>query len=132
MTTKEQSLERLIERVKAATEYDAELEAAIWLAVVPGASRRNVMANFAGEDPIWEYHDPERNTCARFIPSIMRSFDAALALVERCLPGRAVAMGLSTNPSPYCGIAPSTLEHAPTLPLAILAALLTALKDASE
>lgn len=145
MTTKEQSLERLIERVKVATEYDAELEAAIWLAVVPGASRRNVMANFAGEDSIWEYHDPERNTYARFIPSIMRSTDAALALVERLCPDLVIVFTRIGDGSGMLQIteawrsesggrvvdAMSPLDPMPG-PLAILAALLQALKETSN
>jgi len=125
-------LAELLERVKAATGPDSELADAVWLAVVPGAQRVNKMAQWPEEKPIWEYFDPERNTYSRFIPNILGSIDAALALTERILPGH--QWMLDKQPDHFdCviwdGVTPKAKanETAPTLPLSILAALLSAL-----
>lgn len=133
-------LSELLERLNTATGPDDELEAAVWLAVIPGASRRNVMAEWPTELPIWEYYDPERNTFARFIPAIMSSVDAALSLVDRCgFPLRqwnytmAAAYGsfsIIPNDGESTGIHDKRCGHAhgaATIPIAILSALLAAL-----
>ena len=129
MTTKEQSLEGLIERVRAATGPDRELSRDIWQALDTPEWKA---AYLRAQEPCGCPHDQAVEYAARYLFDLTASIDAALDLVERLLPGRSVVVGLSSNPSPYCGIAPSTLENAPTAPLAILTALLTALKDASE
>jgi len=124
-------LAELLERVKAATGPDEALGEDIWVAVVPGATRRNIMAEWPGERPIWEFSDPERNTIARFTPRITMSIDAALALTERVLPGWTWMMENSTEKSFVLwkpkAIRATVNEFAVTLPLAILAALLSAL-----
>jgi len=130
-------LTELLERVKAATGPDSELADAVWLAVIPGAQRVNKMAQWPEENPIWEYFDPARNTYSRFIPNILGSIDAALALTERMLPA-ANCKGIEYDPSNgWCAYL--SLNHVATghwykeaysassAPLAILAALLSAL-----
>lgn len=79
----------LIERLEKATGPDRELDEAIWLAAIPGATRKNLMEEFPAEKPLWEYYDPEQRAYFRagLIPAYTASTDAAVALVERCLPG---------------------------------------------
>ena len=78
------------------------------------------------------------------IPVFTGSIDAALALVERCLPGSGyvIGMGRETPDDPlgacaiYSGLSGDSRElaeeEAPTLPLAILLALLTALQSLKD
>ncbi|MGQ3213818.1 MAG: hypothetical protein ACT6U0_18750 [Shinella sp.] len=82
-------LTSLIERLEKAEAPDRELDEEIWLAAIPGASRKNLLADHPDEKPLWEYHDIERNTCFRggIIPSYTSSIDAAVSLAERVLPG---------------------------------------------
>ncbi|WP_421591151.1 hypothetical protein [Shinella sp. M27] len=82
-------LSALIEKLEKAEGPDRELDEAIWLAVIPGASRKNLLADHPDEKPLWEYHDVERNLCFRggIIPSYTSSIDAAVSLAERVLPG---------------------------------------------
>ena len=124
-------LTELLERVKAATGPDRELDGDVWLAVISGATRRNVMAAWPDEDVIWEYHDPERNTMFRdnMIPRLSASIDAAVAIVERKMPGWV----WQVRKSGYVELHHPThhlkdeIGTAKTPPLSILAALLSAL-----
>jgi hypothetical protein len=127
-------LTELLERVKAATVPDQEMDADLWLAVVPDAMRRNVMAAWPDEQPIWEYSDPDRNLIGRhLVPRLTASIDAALALLERMLPGHDWMLDKGSEIS--CAIWRTrdllavANSIAATPPLAILAALLSALND---
>ncbi len=110
-------MRELLERVEAANGPDRELDAGI----VVGLGLDNTC-------PFW-LHSYDRTTPVRITASV----DAALALVERVLPGHRVA--LFTNgggEGPTCVIMfesdpVKADERAPTLPLAILAAMLKAL-----
>ena len=136
MTTpgKEQSLERLIERVKAATGPDRELDGEIWRACLGAIDHGTTIHNRA------EIYGP--------VPKLTASIDAALALVGRVLPEWVVS-DLSQNSrhagdpwgctlALYFGSTPSKNRSAssgydyPKPSLAILAALLHALKEHSN
>lgn len=130
-------LKALLERVKTATGPDHDLDADLWLAVVPGASRKNLLADWPEEAPLWEYHDAERNVMFRagLVPSLTASIDAALSLVERVMPGW--HFNLTNFPWPVADMITPTADDkewakhfsakGATLALAILSALLTAL-----
>lgn len=146
MTTKEQSLEGLIERVKAATGADARLD--VDLATLSGW-KWNVM-----EGALGYWTDPDGDQ--RGIPNYTASIDAAIALVERVLPnfrwgvsGHSLkdgvyadgphkgkpkyAAGFRAHVTKHSPLRPmSTIADAKTAPLAILAALLHALKETSN
>ena len=79
----------LLTRLRALTGPDSDIDAEIAM-VVLGFTRRNVMEDWPDEDPIYKYYDPhtrregnENVMVNRFTASV----DAALALVERVLPG---------------------------------------------
>ena len=111
-------ISELIERVRAATGPDRELDEAIRF-----------------------YFDPKGSRYYSESSAYTASIDAALALVERCLPGcgYVIGMGRETPDEPlgacaiYSGLSGDSKElaeeEAPTLPLAILLALLTALQS---
>lgn len=136
-------LKALLERVEAATGPDDDLDAEVWLAIVPGASRKNLLADWPDEEPLWEYHDAERNTLFRagLVPSLTASIDAALALVERVLPGAYGSVRFGSAPLGAIIIwderaetaagnvmitSQSATGEAATAPLAIVTALLNA------
>lgn len=131
-------LEELLKRVEIAITLDYELDAEVWLAVVPGASRRNVMQEFPDEPIIWEYSDPERNLIGRsLVPNLTSSIDAAVRLVDRICPVNSLRLwsdpsGCSANltwwPDSLSGgsrVQRSGISEG--LPLAIITALLKAL-----
>lgn len=128
----------LVERVKAATGPDRELDADLWVALVPGASRRNVMDKWPDEEPIWEFIDEQRNTSFRYglLPDMTASIDAALALCERVLPDRFVTIKTKTGGKfHHCELEGEdygrwSADNMPTVPLAILLALLLSLESA--
>lgn len=79
-------LQALLSRLEAAQGADRELDAALWLVFTPGATRRTLHV------PHWKkpYEiDETRDATGRLIvvPAVTASIDAALALVERVLPG---------------------------------------------
>jgi hypothetical protein len=137
-------LQELLERVKNATEHNRELDADIATAL--GFKIEWKMANYIMElRPVIDWPPHGREPCPQFTASI----DAALALVERKLPGWAYAIiheegrgnvayvhnnqsafeGWSTRPNP------NRRWHevrAATPALAILAALLSALSTAHK
>lgn len=138
-TPSKQSLEGLVERVKAATGPDRELDISIGTTIGGWTYQPHVPHNF-------KWHDGEFDRPGG-PPSYTASIDAALALVERLLPDWVVA-DLSQNSrvagdpwgctlAIYYGSYPSKNRMAKSgydfqrPSLAILAALFTALKDAS-
>lgn len=117
MTSNEQSLEGLIERVTAAQGPDRELD-------------RSIGRAFGVTETTFPQYEP-----GDVMPSYTASIDAALALVERYLPGWSWSIGHDANGELHATIWHGVTEHdeyGATPALAILAALLTALKDASE
>ncbi|WP_375597611.1 hypothetical protein [Devosia sp. Naph2] len=87
-TPNAQSLEGLIERVKAATGPDRELDIAIGTTLGGWTYQPHVSHNFKWNDGKFDRPNGP--------PSYTASIDAALALVERCLPEWVVA-DLSQN-----------------------------------
>lgn len=127
-------LEGLLERVKVATAPDRELDVRFGMFESGLAMNEDVLAQIGVPHTGWT---PSEDEWPRYTASI----DAALALVEKTLPGwcyaiQSVVLGKDTlNHIPWCGLASGYWsgvfdEHegrGATLPLAILAALLTAL-----
>lgn len=110
-------LQSLLERIKAASGWDSQLDKDILRYL--GFTWRG-MAYWNNDNQMWK--EPVDFTA---------STDAALALVERMLPGRSVIMGVrqteTTRPWARVGAWSMPDATAANLPLAILAALLTAL-----
>lgn len=114
------NLTALLERVKAATGPDRELDAAIVRAL---GLAENDLVFYIGRGDDW----PQAKITA--------SIDAALALVEKMLPGAMQASGIMEE-GPFCRLVVPNPEYwgyrefkgdGVTQPLAVLAALLTAL-----
>jgi hypothetical protein len=84
----------ILERLRAATGPDRELDALIWLETTDGATRRE--STVTSSTNLWPPYtiDETRDATGRLItvPSYTASIDAALALVERMLPGAAYDM----------------------------------------
>lgn len=124
-------LAELLERVKAETGPDRELDIAIGLAV--GGFER-VQRGILGvvEYRFWM---PEggwnSGSSTVMIPKFTASLDAALALVERALPGAEWSVGHNACDDFVATCWVQGVEdldyHAPTAALALLAALLSAL-----
>ena len=127
----------LLERVEAASGPDRELDAVLWLAFTPGATRRTLHV------PHWQRPydiDETRDEKGRLIivPSYTSSLDAALALVERVLPGWLWMVASADPPNRL----PARVElwtgdeevraSAATPALALLAALLKATPERSD
>lgn len=133
------ALQELLERVKAATGPDddgsnpdwrmrrRDLDGALW------ALGFEVVRDSHRQHPYWE---PTPDVSWELVPQVTASIDAALALVERCLP-EANCKGVEYEPahgwSAYVSRNNVSSGHwmkeayAPTAPLAILAALLAAI-----
>ncbi len=83
------SLEELIAELEKATGPSREIDAQIWLFATPGATRRT--SHVVSSTGAWEPYDIDetRDETGRLIivPSYTRSLDAAVALVNRVLPG---------------------------------------------
>lgn len=123
----------LLERVKAATRPDRILDGdiALALALVPKGWRRGV-PEASATSSWWSKDDSDRYDA----PDLTGSIDTALVLVETKLPGWWIQyLGQVVNPVGWAiriegGQRPTTsigLCYATTAPLAILAALLSAL-----
>lgn len=141
-------LEALIERVRAATGPDRELDALIFCALLAPKGSKVDQSKFNGawivyepasygKEPfrIWEIPSPWRRWSIDGMP-LTASVDAALALAERVLLGWQVAMGTCgeddtpwaciTEPDDPCrDFAVSSV----TIPLAIVEAALLALQS---
>ncbi len=139
MTTKEQSLERLIERVKAATGPDRELDCRI--AYELDFEVEGMAAPFRSycdvHDLKWgdiaRHANSPQSILSHNLPRFTASIDAALALVERLLPGWNYTFSRG-----HCELrhpkhrAKDVQAFGKTTPLAILAALLSSLKETSN
>lgn len=121
-------IESLRERVAKAVGPDRELEKTLWFALAPGAydAIKDTMSFVVGEHgdriPNYSLHDPR---CR-----LLTSIDAALALVERKLPGSGYSIirfdnGLGVQAE----VGDGYVAEAPTAPLAVLSALLVALSQ---
>lgn len=129
------TLQDLLHRVESATGPDRELDALIMVAL--GGARRVDECLFYGPgETTWCFSDYEHEYDMPPLPYVTASLDAALALVERCLPGAAGCdWGLrynGTRARPYlCQVwlidGSSVTEQAETGALALLTALLRAL-----
>jgi hypothetical protein len=140
------NLSALRERVEKAEGPDRELDAVIWLALIPGVTRRTThVAHWQKPYDI----DETRDETGRLInvPHYTASIDAAVALIERKLPGCGWSITRYENPNIWT---PATTYIADvTLPgkigdgamfdacsnatpaLALIAALLNALENAN-
>lgn len=77
------ALEGLLERVESATGPDRELDARIWCAI----NGYDFVA-WDGAGAVYRFREPGiRHMDAAHVQPVTRSVDAALALVERVLPG---------------------------------------------
>ena len=128
MATTTEELRELLDRVQKATGPDREIDKALLWAVGRFSWRGMNYWSEAGE--MW----PDR--LSTFFTA---SIDAAVALVERVLPGWSLQMNLSeglTHPCVVMGRSHPTnktvaMEHF-TLPLAILSAMLSAVLATTE
>lgn len=130
-------IEALLERVKAATGREIALEREI-MCTIGGWHRLSPLQHPRNHkhpmfvDTREGYSSHEGQTLYRDVPRIMESIDAALALVERKLPGwwwlredgQSIRLVGPDNGDCY----PSAVGRHHLVPLAILAALLTALE----
>lgn len=125
-------LSELLERVKAATGPDRDLDAAIGKALGAEFKARNVhrRGHYIGGKPVLL-------RVAEDYPRFTASVDATLALVERCLPGWRYDIHSPRFGTPFEGVLMDgdsasrriVVGHAPTAPLAILSALLQAIGE---
>lgn len=133
----------LLARVEAARGPDREID--IWIDAASGAGRKIIPTVTA--DQVAMLVDSEDGSIregmsdadAFGVPAYTASVDAALALVERMLPGSSYDLSLVAGNKPVCDakIWPPALPlgvggEGHTLPLAILAALLRALAPSSS
>lgn len=72
----------LIERIEAATGPDREIDAEIWLAVVPGTTRKETryIHGFTGKECVID--ETRENFRLVTVPSYTASLDAAMTLVD--------------------------------------------------
>ena len=114
-----EKLADLLAKVTAATGPDIEIDAALYVLEVP---------RMADVLPHWS--DVQKRD---LITPYTASIDAALALVERMLPGWGVSLHIGDTGASCAVSKPVKFEEiwgsAPTVPLAILAALLSALSS---
>lgn len=116
----------LLQRIEAASGPDRVLDGDVWHALT--AKPGDVWVNdFA--DGVYHLQDPRDTIAYEAPPDLTASIDAAIALVERLLPGRQITMRIDEKdgPRPHSVIAATWFAQCNTLPLAILAALLRAL-----
>ena len=129
----------ILERLRAATGPDRELDALIWLETTDGATRRE--STVTSSTNLWSPYtiDETRDATGRLItvPSYTASIDAALALVERMLPGCGVVIHANNDSYmkdsailhvPSYSSPPKCDGHGATPALAILTALFAALE----
>lgn len=141
----ETALQELLERVKVATGPGHPplryIDCHLWV-LSKGGDARMVVCDSSEQDFVWERGIDGfwiRSVVKfRAVPKYTTSVAAALALVERCLPGAEMHITINHPKNEWVTasirVAPLKLvsgEEA-TLPLAILAALLTALIAQAE
>lgn len=136
-------ISELLERVKAATGREVALEREImcsiggWQRLSPSQHPRNHKHPMF-VDTQEGYGTFEGQTLYRDVPRVMTSIDAALALVERCLPPDTIVVMKQHASGKYFHVEMETDEgdftayNHPSMPLAILAALLTALQETQK
>ena len=116
-------IEGLVERLRQATGPDRRIDASLYRLDRPDEAANSPW-------PVWIKSQENGRDDFKAVPRYTASIDAAMALVERRLAGERVAFEKFPDHG-FCVVkANSDDEHdaeAPTLPLAILAALLTAL-----
>ena len=88
------TLRELLERCENADGPDRDIDAAVWLALTPGATR-NKLSVPANEIRAGWYIDETRDETSRLVtvPSYTSSLDDSIALVNRVLPGRGLLYG---------------------------------------
>ena len=158
-------LQALIERVEKATGPDRDLDAAVFVAVT-GAATWSYDDNchidaliksgaYRGDKQLHPDYDPNPRVTWRYrigdaeygeVPSLSASIDAALALLERVLPGWKVMIhaggmwgevmpGASISEPGFAALSRKGLPYrlgkanAPSLPLAIIAATIRAMQS---
>jgi hypothetical protein len=117
-------LSELLDKVQAASGPDLELDARIVCAFLPGPSYQSMRDEGYAIADLAEGH-----------PAYTASIDAALALVERVLPGWQWCLNRNGRPMALVNNGPGRqfeCDRAPTMPLAILAATLQALIAGSK
>lgn len=80
------ALQELLERVEAATGPDREIDAAIWLQMVPGATRKQWSYVHARTNRVCSVDETRDAGRLIIVPAYTASIDAAVGLVERMLP----------------------------------------------
>jgi len=136
--TEVRNLSELLARVEKATKREREVDAAIALAF----GWRHVMEPYSGGDPIPCWYD--HNNIEQFLPYFTSSLEAAVALVERVLPGVSYVQRHDPDQIKWDGrhyaANVGDMPHeggnfwiaAPTPALALIAATLRALKVRAE
>lgn len=130
------TLTQLADRLEKAAGADRELDADLWLAFTPGASRKQSPVNHKASGTTYVI-DETRDATHRLItvPEYTASIDAALALAERVLPGKIIrieinpTLGAHVRIEPVDGRTIGSAALAVTAPTAILAALITDLQQ---
>lgn len=141
-------LKALLERVEKAEGPDRELDAAIYNALYTDNYRPHAFHSFEQKfHAVHRYHDgwlvgkDNSDEWAENLPKFTASIDAAVALVEKMLPGW--AWGVHVNPRAVGGFLAHVTERSPIRPmpnigaaptpaLALCAALLRALIAKAE
>lgn len=136
------TLEELLLRVEGATEGSRELDADLWIAVGPRPMGDNFAHWIHDWEPGWEpgpYAGDVQmveNGGVFTSPEFTASLDASLALVDRTLPGWLFIVDNLSRDRPYASLAlndgPIADGKAATPPLAVIAALLSALISQAE
>lgn len=147
MTSDTSTISGLLERVKAASGPDRVLDAGVWLETV---APTDLINGHSLASAIATYPQDASIAACWAIPPITASIDAVLALVERCGLKQMIALSGPWHWADHTDRAgepiwraqlDDTLEditaadlehHAPTAPLAILTALLSALQSQEE
>ena len=122
------NLEQLLDRVVKATGADREIDLAISILFPPHGEARKVSNALAGT----YWYDNEFSSGSRLATGYTSSVDADIALIERVLPGWQINMhhygeGSTIAEASIGNRATAKPINAPTLPLALVAAALSAL-----
>lgn len=124
-------LSELLERVKATTGPDREIDGLLAIAFAPEGEERAELGEATKlYGKYWYRH--QYGEGSQLSPHFTSSIDAALALVERCLPGWKWNVGHDANDELHVTVWHGVTErdeYAATAPLSILAAFLSALQS---